>query len=278
MRYILLILILLVLLPVSWGGAVAGTIPDATVYLPFIQYIPALPHKALNSEVGNPTCEDYDRLGAERLMMWWPTCEIRCDRPFNPMVRDLSQLEVMNLNDCGETVIGFNEPENQDCGAGACMTLAELMQAWHRLEMALPDKQLTSPQFVRLTDMAAPAYTLNDFTNAYGGEPFDVIAVHFYGRYDVERSLQQWRDWYATLPTDRPMWVTELGWHDYSGWQNGEDEAAEFLSLFLLDCQEKNVELVNWFGVKESSDYPYIVPLLRADGELTGAGQVWAGW
>lgn len=267
----------------TWGGVSASTIPGMEVYLSFIQSMPTLPQKALNSEVGSPTCEDYDRLGAERLMMWWPTCEIRCDRPFNPMVRDLSRLEiiesgVVNLDDCNQVVIGFNEPENPDCSAGACMTLAELVDAWHRLETVLPDKRLTSPQFVRLTDMATPAYTLNDFISAHGRIPFDIVAVHFYGRYDVERSLQQWQSWYDTLPPGYPVWVTELGWHDYSGWQNGEDEAAEFLSLFLLDCQAKGVELVNWFGVKEDNDYPHIVPLLRSNGELTGAGQVWAGW
>ena len=269
--------------------------------LPYKHYLPVVygtgdvpavrrVRKALNL-VGGVSCDELYDLDTQWVYNWGPYTGEKCPGiPWVPMVRDRNQLDTTAHTLIGYEgpILGFNEPENQDCAAGACMSLEELIVAWHDLEELLPGAMLASPAFLYPYGLG---YDIHDFVNGYRAEygvwpDFKIIAVHYYA--PNYYPMQQVKDWFEymwsrieALPDvydDLPVWITETGVHT----PNGLDPVAiafgaEFLQweLGYLEATGR-VEYINWFGPRQGT-YTFCVPLYSG-GNLTAVGQIWRGW
>jgi len=269
-------------------------------YLPVVMGHGQAKHlrKSLNL-VGGATCQELWDLGTDWVYNWAPYLGCKCyGIPWYPMIRDRNQLDSLGhkLDNYNGIILGFNEPENMDCAAGACMTLAELIQAWHDMEVLLPNGRFTSPAFMQKW---GANYTLIDFVNGYhtkyGVWPrFEIIAQHYYAPFWLSRSFEEnmndnkfWlqNTWnlLESLPSvydGLPIWFTEVGTHTPD--TDGLDPlaiafAAEFLA-WELDFLEATgrTEYINWFGPRQGS-YTFCVPLY-SNGALTQLGKVWKEW
>jgi len=206
------------------------------------------------------------------------------------MVRDLTQLEqirngTVDMSRCNP-ILGFNEPSNPDCGAGACMTLAQLVDAWHELEILFPDKQLVGPAFYHHPKLPYDFVDfLDGFRARYGRYPrMEIAAIHEYGLGNVEKEFNDFdKPDYLYVKNalavrgypDIPIWITELGWFKI-GLPDEEQRATIYLQKWIAFCNsESTCQYLNWFGPTAGSYN--IVPLLD-NGRLTGPGQVWTNW
>uniref|UniRef100_A0A6M3M8H6 Putative glycoside hydrolase n=1 Tax=viral metagenome TaxID=1070528 RepID=A0A6M3M8H6_9ZZZZ len=288
-----------------WPALLVYMTPE--VLLPYKLYLPVVygggegpvPHrvrKSLNL-VGGISCTELEDLNTDWVYCWSPTVGFVCpDIPWLPMIRDRNQLDTQahKLVDYDGIILGFNEPENQDCAAGACMTLDELITAWHDLETVLPGKTFTSPAFIYpyLVD-----YNIYDFVNGYyakyGTWPrFEIIAVHYYAPFladsSQEKNLGNNRFWFENmwnrieaLPAvyqNCPVWITEAGVHCENGLDPGPRLFAKKWLEWELNYLEATgrCEYVNWFGPRQGI-WTFTVPLY-ANGHLTEVGQVWRNW
>ncbi len=235
------------------------------------------------------TCDMFQQLGAEWYYGWSPQCDDSCAGvPRYAMVRDLAQLEhvktgAVDISGCGP-ILGFNEPSNPDCLAGSCMTLAQLVDAWHELEALTIGKQLVGPAFYHHPTLP---YDFVDFLDAfhdkYGRYPrMEVAAIHEYGLGDVDIEFESFdrpdylyvKDALAVRGYDIPIWVTELGWFAI-GMSNEEQRADAYLQKWFDFCNvETSCQYLNWFG-PTSGGYN-VIPLLE-NGQPTLPGQTWQG-
>ena len=281
--------------------------PELThmVYLPFVTCgencatptptpIPT-PHRvkaALSQCCGGVTCSKVQDYGAEWVSGWSPLTK-RCGRISSPMIRDVSQLEaikagVYDLSDAIMPIQSFNEPENQDCAAGACISLITAITRHHEIEQMFPNDELTSPAFS--PTWLQLQYNLLDFVDGYYDEygvypRFEVVAMHAYGTeyYGWQKSFNLTADEFDTalseLQTrgynDLRVWVTEMGW-----WCNDPEsmlaqmDAQYFLNAWLNKCDnDSRCQYINWFGITNGS-YWFVVPL-ELNGQLTLPGQAW---
>lgn len=237
-------------------------------------------------------------LQPEVVYSWNTVCGETCGVARWPMVRDLNQLATLEANPtmldgCEHPVLGFNEPENADCSAGGCMTLAQLVDGWHRFQAALPGHELVSPAF--LDEWTGQAYGMADFLDAYyatyGVYPrFGRAAIHLYGSeslgsyqqaFDITRgeyeNLKAVLDarGYEGIEID----VTETGWWcGDPGSYLCQMAAAYFLQAWIDYCDaDQQCRYIAWFQATYSPTYWFCSPLLR-DGALTLAGQTWVNW
>jgi len=105
--------------------------------------------KSLNM-VGGISCTELNSLNTDWVYNWAPILGEQCPGiPQLPMIRDRNQLDNLGhkLDDYEGIILTFNEPEYQVCSEGACMSLDELIEAWHDMELLLPGKTFTSPAF-----------------------------------------------------------------------------------------------------------------------------------
>lgn len=263
-----------------------------------------IPHqvKAALSQCCTVTCDKAWSYGAEWVSGWSPHVE-RCGEPFSPMIRDLPQWDAVqagtyDLSGATMPIQMFNEPENQDCAAGACISLETLITATHEIIDAYPDRELTSPAF--LPTWTQPAYGLLDWVDGYYAEygvypRFEVLAMHMYG------STSLGEDWSISFDataadfdtmlsqlatrgyTDLRVWITEMGFWQWPGpWCEtwgicpAQENAKAFLQAWLDKCDsDSRCEYVNWFGISNDG-YEFVVPL-EYDGQLTRPGQAWQG-
>ncbi|NQT21260.1 MAG: hypothetical protein HQ592_16245 [Planctomycetes bacterium] len=214
------------------------------------------------------------------------------------MIRDLNQWNANpDLSGATMPIQMFNEPENQDCAAGACITLETLITATHEIIKAYPDKELTSPSF--LPRWTQQAYGLLDWVDGYHTEygeypRFEVLALHAYGT----ESLGAWSDSFNATAGDYDyflaelaargytglrVWITEMGWWQWPdpwceawGVCPAQENARSFLNAWITKCDaDSRCEYMNWFGITNGG-YEFVVPL-EYDGQLTLPGQTWRG-
>jgi len=241
--------------------------------------------KAALSRAVDVPCDTVWDYGAEWVSNWWELCGATS----SAMIRDLGQWErvqagEIDLSEATMPVQMFNEPENQDCGAGACMTMAELITATHEIITAYPDKELTSPAF--LPRWVGGDYGLLDWVDGYHAEygeypRFEVLAMHAYDSSEspFASTAGDYDHFMAELAargySDLRVWVTEMGWWEWEPErQDVQERAAGFLRAWLDKCDaDSRCEYVNWFCIS-CDGYGHVMPL-ELGGELTLAGQVW---
>ncbi len=213
------------------------------------------------------------------------------------MIRDLNQWEAVKvgtypLSGSVMPIQMFNEPENQDCAAGACMTLTELITATHEIIEAYPDKELTSPAF--LPQWTGHGYGLLDWVDGYHAEygvcpRFEVLALHAYGT----ESLGAWQSSFDATAGDYDyflaelaargytglrVWITEMGyWSSAPSSMMSQMDAVFFLNAWIDKCTaDSRCEYMNWFSIAQG-DYWFVAPLEFSDGTQSLAGQAWQG-